>query len=226
MTRESARVQAYFERMPLAFDRIYQHDRGRLLGLLERWRHRSMFERFRLTLEACGDVRGKRILDIGCGSGRYAVELARRGAEVVGVDFSAPMVGLASRTAGGAGVAVRCRFLVGDILSLPLQEPFDISLAIGVFDYTSQPGPILEKMRRLSRLRFLASFPVRHHALTWLRKLRLFLAGCPVYFYTESDVRALLREHAAHVTLHALGRDYLVIGERADASQRVTQGHV
>jgi len=37
---------------------------------------------------ACGDVAGLRLLDVGCGSGYFAREMARRGARVSGLDIS------------------------------------------------------------------------------------------------------------------------------------------
>ena len=213
MSTDATRVRRYFERVTVGFDRIYDADHRSLRGLVDRWRRRSMLERFRLTVEACGDVRGKRVLDIGCGSGRYSVELARRGAEVIGVDFSQPMLVLARQAAQAAGVAGQCRFLHGDVRQLTLEGPFDISLAIGVFDYTGDPTPMLERMRELTRGMLIASFPVRAHPLAWIRKLRLCLAGCPVYFYTPSQVASLLQRPGSQARLQTLGRDALAIVE-------------
>ncbi len=68
------------------------------------------------------DLRGARILDAGCGSGALAVELARRGAQVVAVDLSPSLVNLA-RERAPANLAVDWR--VGDML-----DP-----ALGAFDY-------------------------------------------------------------------------------------------
>ncbi|MBI4323489.1 MAG: class I SAM-dependent methyltransferase [Candidatus Omnitrophica bacterium] len=211
MATDASRVKRYFERVTVGFDRIYDSDRSSLKGMINRWRRRSMFERFRVTVEVCGDVRGKRVLDIGCGSGRYSVELARRGAEVVGVDFSQPMLDLAARAAEAAGVAGRCRFLHGEILQLAFAQRFDISLAIGVFDYTDDPHPLLQKMRELTCGTLIASFPVRAHPLALVRKLRLFLAGCPVRFYTRAQVERLLRWPGSRAGLQTLGRDYLAV---------------
>src|SRR5436190_21141031 len=44
-----------------------------------------------------GDVAGKTVLDFGCGSGENSLLLARRGAEVIGVDISPALVALAER---------------------------------------------------------------------------------------------------------------------------------
>lgn len=45
-----------------------------------------------VTLEFIGDVQGQRVLDLGCGTGRYCVLLAQRGASVVGIDLSLKML--------------------------------------------------------------------------------------------------------------------------------------
>jgi SAM-dependent methyltransferase len=51
-------------------------------------------------LGLAGDVRGRRVLDVGCGSGPLAAELRARGATVTGLDSSAAMIGLARRRLG------------------------------------------------------------------------------------------------------------------------------
>jgi cyclopropane fatty-acyl-phospholipid synthase-like methyltransferase len=49
---------------------------------------------------------GSRLLDVGCGTGRHAVELARRGYQVTGLDFSTGMLNEARKAATQAGVTV------------------------------------------------------------------------------------------------------------------------
>lgn len=205
MATEAQRVQRYFEHFTAGFDRIYE------ARWFDRWWRRSMFERFRVTMELCGDVRGRRVLDVGCGSGRYSIELAKRGAEVVGVDFSQAMLDVAARAAQAEGVASRCRFVRGDIRELPLEGPFRCSLAIGVFDYTREPSSILERMRQLTRGRLIGSFPTRRHPLNWLRKIRLTLAGCPAHFYSRAQLHRLLTWPGAQPHIYGLGRDDLVM---------------
>ncbi len=57
-------------------------------------------------LELMGDVSGLRILDLGCGEGGYARELARRGAHVTAVDCSAGAIAYAVEAAKAEGVEV------------------------------------------------------------------------------------------------------------------------
>jgi SAM-dependent methyltransferase len=63
-----------------------------------------------------GVVPGSTLLDAGCGTGRYALELSRRGYSVRGIDASAELVAEAKRAAGSRSPHVS--FEVGDILTL------------------------------------------------------------------------------------------------------------
>jgi len=55
------------------------------------------------------------ILDITCGPGLYAVELARRGAQVTGIDFSPASIRYARALAAEQGVDDRCSFIQADV---------------------------------------------------------------------------------------------------------------
>ncbi len=75
-------------------------------------------DRMRATLLGWlpGDLHGARVLDAGCGTGAAAVELARRGADVVAVDLSATLVALARERSAGQQGAGRIEFRTGDML--------------------------------------------------------------------------------------------------------------
>jgi len=66
---------------------------------------------------------GKRVLDVGCGPGRHALALARRGIDVVGVDLSEEFVDLARDAAAAEGLPAR--FEVGDVRDLGHEAEFD-----------------------------------------------------------------------------------------------------
>jgi len=70
------------------------------------------------------DLHGRRILDAGCGTGMLAVEAARRGAEVVAIDLSATLVGLARERLPSDLDPASIRFEVGDMLD-PALGRFD-----------------------------------------------------------------------------------------------------
>ena len=76
------------------------------------------------------------ILDLGCGTGRHAFPLARRGFEVVGVDRSEFMLDQARSKAAGPGELLSCRFHHSDIRSADLGQEFDaVLLMFAVLGY-------------------------------------------------------------------------------------------
>jgi 2-polyprenyl-3-methyl-5-hydroxy-6-metoxy-1,4-benzoquinol methylase len=68
----------------------------------------------------------QRILDLPCGQGRHAIELARRGYDVTGVDLSPFLLKVADERARTDGV--RVRWLAGDMRQPIAGEPFDVVL--------------------------------------------------------------------------------------------------
>src|SRR6266536_668352 len=86
--------------------------------------------------ELAGDVRGKRLLDLGCGDGAELMEWARLGAEVVGVDNSPRQLAAAQRAAATLGVT--CRLVCADLLALPeelLHGEFDVVFSSAVLTW-------------------------------------------------------------------------------------------
>jgi malonyl-CoA O-methyltransferase len=95
-----------------------------------------------------GDVAGLDIVDVGCGTGRHAVRLAERGANVVGVDFSDGMLSRAREKAG----ADKVRWIVHDVAELPLPLPaggFDRVLCALVVDHIRELPELFGELRRL-----------------------------------------------------------------------------
>lgn len=78
---------------------------------------------------------GDRVLDVGCGIGRWSRQLAGRGARVTGVDLSPTMITEARRRAGAQGLGADCRFLVADLAELDLGERFDLVLGVTVLQH-------------------------------------------------------------------------------------------
>ena len=75
-----------------------------------------------------GGDRSVPVLDIGCGTGRHAVELARRGYRVTGIDLSPSQIERARAKAAAAGVAPD--FRVGDARALPFDGEFGLAVMI------------------------------------------------------------------------------------------------
>jgi trans-aconitate 2-methyltransferase len=81
--------------------------------------HSFVWEHGRGLVELLAPRAGERILDVGCGTGQLAAEIARAGAQVVGVDSSEAMIEQARANFPDM------RFEHADVRSLPFQEEFD-----------------------------------------------------------------------------------------------------
>jgi SAM-dependent methyltransferase len=68
------------------------------------------------------------ILDLGCGTGRHAIELSKNGYDITGVDFSPEMLKKAHLNAQKQGV--KCTFIHGDVRNISLEQKFDVVLAL------------------------------------------------------------------------------------------------
>ncbi|MER7755150.1 class I SAM-dependent methyltransferase [Kitasatospora sp. NPDC097643] len=98
-------------------------------------------------LALVGDVSGRSVLDLACGTGFYSREFKRRGAaEVFGVDISVEMI------AAARGIEQReplgLRYEVGDVAELPeLERQFDVALGVQCLNYAEDRAS-LERMCR------------------------------------------------------------------------------
>jgi SAM-dependent methyltransferase len=113
---------------------------------------------------------GMRLLDAGCGPGRHALELARRGISVVGVDTSPDFVALARGEAGDLPV----EFHEADVRQLRYAAEFDAVLCLcqggfgllggdeGELDVVSRFAAALRPGGRLALSAFSSYFVVRH----------------------------------------------------------------
>jgi SAM-dependent methyltransferase len=100
-----------------------------------------------------GDLVGRSVVDLACGEGIYARELMRAGAgRVVGVDISPEMIALAERAEAVQPLGVR--YVVADVATVELDEPFDIALCSYLFNYArsrAELRALVENVHRLVR---------------------------------------------------------------------------
>ncbi len=90
---------------------------------------------------------GRRVLDIGTGSGICAVAVAMAGAEVTGVDISAEALELAQRTAGANGLECRWELSSGISFTQPFMEKYEIILAGDLFNEESFSRDVISALR-------------------------------------------------------------------------------
>lgn len=105
----------------------------------------------RLALEPWFDIApGTRVLDVGCGVGRWSSLLAARGALVTGMDLSPTMIAEANRRAAANGVANRCRFLVQDLAQLDAGDQFDLVIGVTVLQHILDADSLRAAVQRMS----------------------------------------------------------------------------
>src|SRR5262249_30549472 len=98
------------------------------------------------------DVRGQRMLDIGCGTGWTSMLLAQRGAQVTAVDISPRQIEVLSHNAAHYGLGDRLRALAGDITRMGLPaESFDRCIG-GAFLHHLEPEEEQSILREIARL--------------------------------------------------------------------------
>lgn len=207
------KVQRYFDSEAERFDAIYTQDKNLGQKIVDRFFRRVILQRFELTLDLCGSLEGKRVLDVGCGSGRYSIEMAQRGATVIGLDFAPAMIEMARQAVQQTEVEHLCSFYDVDFLSWEAPHAFDICLGIGFFDYIAEPEVFLRKIRSLTIGQTVFSFPIRWTLRTLTRRLRLSINQCPVYFYDSKQVQRLMHLggwETESFEMHRLSRDYLI----------------
>lgn len=95
-------------------------------------------------LRLCGDVKGKRILELGCGGGQSSIAFAREGAHVIGIDISEEQIRHARRLAEHEEVKVE--FKVGDLADLAFVQAASIDLVFSSFAFQ-----YVERFDRLCR---------------------------------------------------------------------------
>lgn len=89
-----------------------------------------------------------KILEAGCGAGRFAHEAARRGYKVSGMDYSHGMVVKASQICNN-GDRAKVAFLQGNIEALPVKpSSFDVIVCLGVIGYLKSEEQALESFAR------------------------------------------------------------------------------
>jgi ubiquinone/menaquinone biosynthesis C-methylase UbiE len=91
---------------------------------------------------------GAKVLDVGCGAGTYVRLLAKRGCEVIGLDYSAPTL----VRARAADPARPDRYLAGDAYQLPFRDAaFDAVVCIGVLQAVARTGHLVAELARVAR---------------------------------------------------------------------------
>ncbi len=207
-------TQVFFDNYSKKFDEIYDTKTNKysfLKILINEFLRKSMKTRYILALREAKKLKKKLdIIDIGCGPGRYANDLAISGHNVTGIDISKDMINIAKEK--NYTLKNKTNFIVGDYLKKNFAKKFDYAILNGFFDYVEEPEIVFKKLKKDCKI-FVCSFPKLYNWLTPQRKIRYILRNCPLYFYTKEKIEKKLK--IAGIKKYKFldnDREYFVIG--------------
>lgn len=180
-------VAGLFEHLAAEYDSWYQTPLGALAHTLEQ----------EAVFTLAGEVSGRKTLDASCGTGHYALELARRGARVTAVDASALMLALAQTKARREGLPL---MLVRSSLEhLPFRYgSFELVTCILALEFVANAVPAVAELARVQtpdgRLVIGALGRFSFWAL-WRRLKGLFRPALwqDAYFFSRTELIKLMR---------------------------------
>ncbi|MEQ9400312.1 MAG: class I SAM-dependent methyltransferase [Longimicrobiales bacterium] len=107
-----------------------------------------------------GDIRGKTVLDLGCGTGWFSVILAKRGAaRVDGFDISGEAVAMAGERAEANGVGEVCRFKEGSAYEIPFSDQaYDVVAGQAIIHHLRDKEVVARELDRVMRSGAVAAF--------------------------------------------------------------------
>jgi ubiquinone/menaquinone biosynthesis C-methylase UbiE len=109
-------------------------------------------------------VKNKKILDACCGTGRYSIKLAKKGAIVTGIDFSKNMLNIAKNKAKKQDLDIN--FKIGNVLNLPFKNnSFDIVICALALSHVKNLKKALFELNRVLKKNGILIISDLHHSL-------------------------------------------------------------
>jgi 2-polyprenyl-6-hydroxyphenyl methylase / 3-demethylubiquinone-9 3-methyltransferase len=99
----------------------------------------------------CGGLRGRAVLDVGCGGGILAEAMAVQGARVTGIDLSEKALGVARLHQLESGVDVDYRLLAAEALALEAAGTYDVVTCMELLEHVPDPASTIAACAQLTR---------------------------------------------------------------------------
>ena len=157
----------------------------------------------RVLANLIGTIRNRVILDVGTGTGRAALLLARGGAKITAVDASREMLAVAERRAKEDGAPVR--FLVGDAHALEFPDrSFDVAVSLRMIMHTPRWQQCIGELCRVAERLVIIDYPSAHSfaALESAARRVAYAAGLatePYRVFTDRSIAAAFASHGFRI---------------------------
>ena len=127
-----------FDDWPEKYDQWFETPIGRLVGEYES----------RLLLELARPAKGERVLDVGCGTGIFTLDLLAAKARVTGLELSLPMLRRAGKKASGLPFSM----IQGDMHALPFADgSFDKTVSVTAIEFLEDARAAVAELFRVTR---------------------------------------------------------------------------
>jgi ubiquinone/menaquinone biosynthesis C-methylase UbiE len=180
---------APFDDQAAAYDRWYTTPLGRLIDEVEK----------EAIFALIPQVQGRRVLEVGCGTGNFSLALSCRGAEEVGLDCSGPMLARAQDKARRQGLPIT--WVRGLASGLPFADgSLDGVICILALDFMTDRETVLKEMVRVLRPGGFVSVAMLNRFSLWTLKrvVRAWFKPslwCQARFITPGELWRLLSSH-------------------------------
>jgi len=107
--------------------------------------------RLAYVIERCGGLRGKRVLDIGCGGGLLSEAMALAGADVTGIDLAPATIEVAQLHALTTNLKINYVRQSAEEHAALTTEPYDVVVCMEMLEHVPEPASVLRAIRSLLR---------------------------------------------------------------------------
>ncbi len=108
--------------------------------------------------KVCGGLAGQKVIDVGCGGGLLSEALARRGAEVTGIDLAEASIAVAREHAGASGLAIDYQCVATEAMAQRAPKSYDVVCCLEMLEHVPDPEAIIKACADLLRPGGLAVF--------------------------------------------------------------------
>ena len=208
-------VKDFFSSYAEDFDSIYGDGKPRNFfnRIADKLFRQAMYERYKRTINFLTNNDVKTVLDVGCGSGRYSLDIAKRGMIVTGIDLAQEMLDIAIKNSQKAGID-KNTYIVGSYFDTKIEKKHDAAILLGLFDYISNPEELFSKLKSDTSKYILGSFPKPGGILGWQRKIRYNMRDCQLFYYSKESLQELMRvSNISNYEIQDNDREYFLIAK-------------